>query len=46
MSEDERSRLHFSKCQELTAKECGVHKLSVSRIWRDDGDTPLAFPLD
>jgi hypothetical protein len=43
--EDERSRLHFSKCQDPTAEACGVHKSSVSRICRDakksnaEGDT-------
>jgi hypothetical protein len=31
-SDDERCRLNFSKCQDLTAEACGVHKSSVSRI--------------
>jgi hypothetical protein len=35
VSEDERSRLNFSKCQDLTAEACGVHKSSVSRICGD-----------
>jgi hypothetical protein len=34
-SEDKRNRLNFSKCQDLTAEECGIHKSSVSRICRD-----------
>jgi hypothetical protein len=34
-SEDERSRLNFSKCQDLTAEACGVHKSNISRICRD-----------
>jgi hypothetical protein len=36
----ERSRLNFSKCQDLTAS------WSISQIFRDNGNTPLAVPLD
>jgi hypothetical protein len=34
-SQDERNRLNFWKCQDLTAEACGIHKSSVSRICRD-----------
>jgi hypothetical protein len=34
-SEDERNRLNFSKCQDLTAEACGIHKSSVSRVCRE-----------
>jgi hypothetical protein len=34
-SVDERSRLNFSKCQDLTAKAYGVHKSTVSKICGD-----------
>jgi hypothetical protein len=34
-SEDEQNRLNSSKCQDLTAEACGVHKSGVSRICRD-----------
>jgi hypothetical protein len=34
-SEDVRSKLNSSKCQDITAEACGVYKSSVSRICRD-----------
>jgi hypothetical protein len=43
---DERSRLNFSKCQDVIAEACGVDKSSVSRICRDDGGTHLPVSLD
>jgi hypothetical protein len=34
-SEDGQSRLNLSKCQDLAAEACGVHKSNVSLICRD-----------